>query len=259
MEAPRTLNLLLSALFSNSTLMTWQILQEKSGSTLVKLRFAGQDGVDADTGLDKCQTNQVFKRKPVSQIRRDRQRSETFRDKRFTRSQAKNIGDGHLEMENLRHGEEEVIGETDLRVEYPKLDPLAAPFSPNPVIHAIPETSPASLPPPPAPCVLTPAPEDTSTVVDIPMPSPDTALCDVISLEPEEEAADDDGSLSDTSTSDSDFGCDNPSCSYGPGGLPGSDVGIFVCNVCSDVYTCEHCLDNGKHKRHKRNMTPVIN
>ena len=72
---------------------------------------------------------------------------------------------------------------------------------------------------------------------------------------PDECSDEDDDALSDT---DSDTGCDNPSCSYGPGGTPGSDIGIFVCDVCQDVYACKLCVNNGKHKRHKRHMTAVI-
>lgn len=90
------------------------------------------------------------------------------------------------------------------------------------------------------------------------MPSPDAVLRDVAAYESGEEAADDDDALSDTNTSDSDTGCDNPPCSYGPGGTPGSDIGISLCEECKYVYACELSLYNGKHKIHKRRMRAVI-
>ena len=79
--------------------------------------------------------------------------------------------------------------------------------------------------------VLTIAHEYTSTLDDIPLPSPDAALSDVTAQELEEKAADDDGALSDTGTNDSEFGSDNPSCSYGPGGNPSVTSAYFFFHI----------------------------
>ena len=86
MDVNHNIKMLLDSLMATNKLMTWQIYQERSGNTLVKIRFGYHENGGPALPTDEIQnSNTFFKRKSDKQVRRDTERAKTHSD-RITRS-----------------------------------------------------------------------------------------------------------------------------------------------------------------------------
>ena len=84
-----SIKMLLGSLMATNKLMTWQIYQERSGNTLVKIRFGYHENGGPALPTDEIQnSNTFFKRKSDKQVRRDTERAKTHSD-RITRSKVR--------------------------------------------------------------------------------------------------------------------------------------------------------------------------
>ena len=83
MEKHRTLNTLLSSLFTNNILKHWTIFEEKSGSILVKLRFTNIEDINGTINNEIIDQSPIaFRRKSTKQVNRDRDRAARHKDAR---------------------------------------------------------------------------------------------------------------------------------------------------------------------------------
>ena len=73
MELPKTLVNLLGSLLTENGLLSWQIFDEKSSNIVVKMRF-GNDHCGPNTDGQSTETVAAYRRKPPSQVKRDRAR-----------------------------------------------------------------------------------------------------------------------------------------------------------------------------------------
>ena len=72
-ELPKTLVNLLGSLLTENGLLSWQIFDEKSSNIVVKIRF-GNGHCSPITNGQSTETVAAYRRKPPSQVRRDRAR-----------------------------------------------------------------------------------------------------------------------------------------------------------------------------------------
>ena len=85
MDKHRTLDVLLSSLFDENVLRNWSILQEKSGSILVKLRFdshVGMHEISTDSSATTTRESLPKKYRAISakQEKRNQDRAKNYQD-----------------------------------------------------------------------------------------------------------------------------------------------------------------------------------
>jgi len=264
MGLPKMLETLLAAAAGDNTVKSWTIFEEKSGSIVFKIRFDGAiDAAKRDEVTEKKQPYNHYRRKPPSQVSRDRRRAEAWKspvDKADNTQPEHPAADGLVgpvtrsratsEMEQFRA---DSFIEADHAVASPdlcaisSLDPLTPPFcvTSSPLFDSVSADGSAVYTPPPDEPRLD---AHAATLA---------SLCSPLPTVPESPfLAEADDALS-SSSSDFEFPeCDVYNCAYGGGG--GEMGTVYLCNKC-DIKVCVDCVGAGVHVRHERFMTLMEN
>ena len=264
MDGHHTLKKLVDTLFGTLDLKSWTIFENSSGTTTCTLRFCDNKQT-SDTNALETANPISYKRKSQGQIKRDRQRMDTFK-KPNTRSQFKNA-DTHSEIENVRQSDRRAESLSDTALQSPEmvshLNPDASPFQFTSDSQRAYSMGSGSV-----------------TDMDIHAETVSGDLVSMPSVLSSEEDTDDDSNHNDNDNPGDNglitalppvpkpipkadetlvaIHCCHSYCAYWDGYQRGQDykthkdpdINLYTCALCKDLYLCEHCRRSGAHTGH---------
>ena len=141
-ELPKTLVNLLGSLLTENGLLSWQIFDEKSSNIVVKIRF-GNGHCGPTTDGQSAETVAAYRRKPPSQVRRDRARVAAHKCQQTAapRMQTQSMAAVCLQTEDQACDQDSHTSDIeqtrydDVDTSEHFLDPLAVSFEQSPVMH----------------------------------------------------------------------------------------------------------------------------
>ena len=138
-DLSKTLVNLLRTLLAENGLLSWQIFDEKSSNIVVKIRFGnGHCGPKSDG--QSAETVAAYRRKPPSQVKRDRARVAAHKRQQSPRMQTRSMAAVCLQTEDQAGGQDSHTSDIEeARYDEDKiehfLDPLAMSSEPSQVMH----------------------------------------------------------------------------------------------------------------------------
>ena len=225
------------------SLRSWSIFDEENGCVSVRIKF------DANRSSVKREAI-GYKRKPQSQLRRDKNRSEQWRHKQPSpqagtdRQQPQHAESSRQVDKSSEPADGESTKRSGMVTRNQAKQPVDTPETPRSshVNCDIPtDYSPPLNLDPKAPIFIS-SPPCAISALSPPLPVKDM-LCD----------SESDSDAGSTASDAIITGCDRAYCTYGCGSTHDDTVtGIYRCTKCITCNICEQCLGEGGHGKHKK-------